>query len=72
MAVSTGEIAAFADVELKDLGALPAERQTVIAQSPGNSPHCRVVESLRTCHFTIEPQSSWIIPQSSVWFWCKV
>jgi hypothetical protein len=29
--VSTGEIAAFANVKLKDLGALPAERQTVIA-----------------------------------------
>jgi hypothetical protein len=65
MAVSTGEIACFADIELKDLGALPAERQTVIAQSPRKSPHCRVFESLRTCHFTIEPQSSWIIPQSS-------
>jgi len=65
MAVSTGEIAELADVELKALGALPAERQTVIAQSPGKSPHCRVVESLTTCHFTIEPQSSWIIPQSS-------
>ena len=65
MAVNTGEIAAFADVDLKDLGAPAAERQTVIAQNPGKSRHCRVVESLRICHFTIEPQSSWIIPESS-------
>jgi hypothetical protein len=65
MAVNTGEIAEFADVELKDLGAPPAERQTVIAQSPGKSPHGRAVESLRTCHLTIERKSSWIIPQSS-------
>ena len=37
----------------------------MIAQSPGKSPHGRAVESLRTCHLTIERQSSWIIPQSS-------
>ena len=65
MAVNTGEIAEFADVELKDLGAPSAERQTVIAQSPGKSSYGRAVESLRTCHLTIERQSSWIIPQSS-------
>jgi len=64
MAVNTDEIAEFADVELKDLGAPPAERQTVNAQNLGKSPHRRAVEFLRTCHLTIERQSSWIILQS--------
>jgi hypothetical protein len=40
----------------------------VIGQSSGESRHCRAVESQRIRHSTIEPQSSWIIPQS---FCCR-